>query len=237
MYTDHRVQLAQQLVAALESGDAAGAEHLMTALNQHQSPQLVARLVEIARDVHEAFCSLVSDKQLLDLTKHEIPNARDRLSYVIEKSEEATHRTLSAIEALMPLGAHLQASGQEIGTLVRQLTAGGGGAADALGPQLDEFTSTIGAIGDRLRAGLSEIMMAQEYQDLTGQVIKRTIELVTRVEVNLIKLISPERLAAYTESPPVAEPPDKGQGPAIRESAEIVNRQSDVDDLLADLGV
>jgi chemotaxis protein CheZ len=235
--TDHRLLLARQLVAALESGDNRETDRLLSELNERHSPQLVQQLAEIARDVHDAFCSLVSDKQLLDLTKHEIPDARDRLSYVIEKSEEATHRTLTAIEALMPLGEHLRANGQEIGSLVQQLTGGGEGAADALGRQLAEFTSTIGAVSEQLRSGLSEIMMAQEYQDLTGQVIKRTIDLVSRVEINLIKLISPERLAAYEERRAEKLSPEVGQGPAIRADEEVVSQQSDVDDLLADLGV
>ena len=78
--------------------------------------------------------------------------------------------------------------------------------------------------------------MAQEYQDLTGQVIKRTIEIVGELERGLVTLITHEWIdKASAQMPPID--PLAPQGPALRAQANVVSVQSDVDDLLASLGV
>ena len=123
----------------------------------------------------------------------------------MEKSEEAAHRTLSLVEELSPLAGVL--------------------AEDA--------RPDIAASGAQLRAGLTEILMAQEYQDLTGQVIRRTIDIVDRLEGKLVALIASELPAVQPRQAARGE----AQGPVVGAEPDAINRQGDVDALLAELGI
>lgn len=204
-----RLALARQLVDALERGAQDAADHCLQTLSDHRGSHLLRHVAEVTREVHQAFGGVVSDQRLYEISKHAMPDARERLSYVVEKSEESAHRTLSAVEAMLPLAERLCAH------------------ADA----------EVNEAGTRLRAGLADVLMAQEYQDLTGQVIKKTIEIVEQVEQKLVSLIIAERLAT---GHPVAQPKlarGEATGPAIKPAADVMNHQHDVDDLLAELGV
>jgi len=204
-----RLALARQLVDALERGAQDAADHCLQTLSDHRGSQLLRHVAEVTRDVHQAFGGVVSDQRLYEISKHAMPDARERLSYVVEKSEESAHRTLSAVEAMLPLAERLCAH------------------ADG----------EVSAAGTRLRAGLTDVLMAQEYQDLTGQVIKKTIDIVEQVEQKLVSLIIAERLA--TGHPVASAKPARGEatGPAIKPAEDVMSHQHDVDDLLAELGV
>jgi len=89
--------------------------------------------------------------------------------------------------------------------------------------------------GEVLRGGLTEVLMAQEFQDLTGQVIRRTIDLVSEVEKKLVALITSE-LPASGESLR-ASGPNGVNGPALKSDVGAIHHQDDVDALLAELGV
>ena len=78
--------------------------------------------------------------------------------------------------------------------------------------------------------------MAQEYQDLTGQVIKRTIDLVGQVEEKLVELVSACGVVAGGGTTTATAPGATSFGPAVREDDNVVSRQADVDELLANLG-
>lgn len=229
MTTSGRLDLARQLVAALEAGSAGDADRVLQELNAGRSPALLRQIAQLTREVHQAFGGLISDEELNDLTKHAMPDARERLAYVTEKTEEAAHRTLAAVEGLLPLSEQLAIGARAVAALAQ--TQAGAGDDRVL-----RFVSETQAIAARLRDGFAEVLMAQEYQDLTGQVIKRTIEIVTQVEQKLITLITAEAVGGIPE--PHALPGPLGpQGPAIRASTEVISRQNDVDALLADLGV
>ncbi len=229
MHTEDRLDLARQLVSALQGGRASEANALLAQLNDGHSTQILRQLMELTRDVHQAFGELVSDRKLMELTAHAMPDARGRLSYVIEKTEEAAHRTLEAVEEMMPLAERLTAGAGTIAALAEHRSA-------ALWGALNGFVREVGDAGERLQSGLSEVLMAQEYQDLTGQVIKRTIEIVAQVEHKLIGLLTQERLNALGAAPPPAAGSGV-QGPAIRPAANVMDAQTEVDDLLAELGV
>lgn len=162
-----RLALARQLVDALERGEQESADHCLQSLSDQRASSLLRQVAEVTREVHQAFGGVISDQRLYEISKHVMPDARERLSYVIEKSEEAAHRTLSAVEEMLPIAERLAAAAE--GDEVR-------------------------VAGERLKAGLTDVLMAQEYQDLTGQVIKKTIEIVEQVEHKLVSLIIAERL-------------------------------------------
>ena len=214
-----RLALARQLVDALERSENDTADHCLQHLSEHRSSQLLRQVAEVTRDVHQAFGGVISDQRLYEISKHVMPDARERLTYVIEKSEESAHRTLNAVEEMLPIAERL---------------AHGAGSGDTAG-----FVAEVQAAGARLRTGLTEVLMAQEYQDLTGQVIKKTIDIVEQVEQKLVTLLLSQRLPGQGGSGSAPARPARGEatGPAIRPATDVMNHQHDVDELLAELGV
>lgn len=221
--------MARELAQALEAGDETAAEALISELNEARSRAILRQLAELTREVHHSFHGVAADPRLLELTKHAMPDARERLSYVIEKTEESTHRTLGAVEDMLAITDRLVGNAQELHGMLGDDDSTRGGA-------LREFVDASRAYGERMRSGLTEIMMAQEYQDLTGQVIKRTIDIVDELERGLVALITHEWVE---KAEVVAEVVDgsRSHGPAVRAHHAQINAQTDVDDLLASLGV
>ena len=215
-----RLGLARGLVAALEQGQEDEAAQLLRSLQDVRANPLFRHLAELTRDVHQSLVGLSTDPQLVELTKSEMPDARNRLSYVIAKTEDSTHRTLAAVEDMMPLAERL-ISGAADGALE--------GNVEAMRAYIDEAVAT----GEVIRGGLTEVLMAQEFQDLTGQVIRRTIEIVGEVEKKLVGLITAEMPGTEHGRPA----PTGVQGPAIGNDPNAVHHQDDVDALLAELGV
>jgi len=215
-----RLACARELVDALERGDESAVDRLLHSLDDPRSTRLLKSVGELTREVHAAFGGVVSDARLYELSRHAMPDARERLTYVIVKSEEAAHRTLSAVESLLPIADRLLQ-----GTTV----ATGEPAA------LARFADEARAAGELLKLGLTEILMAQEYQDLTGQVIRKTMEIVSQVEQRLVSLLVAQRDEPDADAPRASR--TEAQGPAIRAEADVFSRQHDVDDLLAELGL
>jgi chemotaxis protein CheZ len=225
-----RLATARNLCDALETGDEAMVEQLIGVLNEQRSKAILRQLAALTREVHHSFSGVASDPKLVEITKLAIPDTRDRLHYVVEKTEESAHRTLGAVEDMLALTDQVIANACGLEGVL------GGDLNDARN-EIGEFVNASKAFGERLRNGLTEILMAQEYQDLTGQVIKRTIDIVNDLERGLINLITHEWLDRSTEMPVFAEGDITPSGPAVRAHAGTVTKQTDVDDLLASLGV
>lgn len=227
---DASLVLARRLVDAIEAGDCGQTDDLIKALHDGRFEALYQEIGKLTRDVHDNFAELCGDDRLLSLTQRQMPDARARLHYVMDKTEEAANRTLSAVEVMIPMADQMV---QQAGSLRAEL------AHTARNDRVEQFLDTVEHDARKLRSGLSEVLMAQEYQDLTGQVIKRTINLVGQVEEKLVQLVSACGVVAAGGSLQLQHPGSDGAasfGPAIRGDGGAVTRQSDVDELLANLG-
>ena len=224
-----RLDTARQLCRALEAGDEASAESMISELNEVKSRAMLRQLADLTREVHQSFSGVAFDSKLIEMTKQAMPDARERLNYVIEKMEESTHHTLGAVEEMLGVTEQMTENTHELETILTS------GAAPETA-RLIEFVNAGKAYGERIQRGLTEVLMAQQYQDLTGQVLKRTIEIVDELERGLVSLITQEWVAKPT-APSVPVDSIAGTGPAYRAQANVVSHQTDVDDLLASLGV
>jgi chemotaxis protein CheZ len=197
---------------------------------------VIAQLGHLTRKLHEAMRELGYDQLLRDTAKA-IPDARDRLVYVATMTEKAAERTLSAIETAKPIQDQLasQAAGlaKEWDKLYgRELSVD---QFKALAERTRGFLSGVSGQAEATSAQLMEIMMAQDFQDLTGQVIKRVTDMVQDMENQLLKLllqnVPPERREA-------AESRGLLNGPVVRANgtSDVVTSQAQVDELLASLG-
>jgi chemotaxis protein CheZ len=195
---------------------------------------VISQLGHLTRKLHEAMRELGYDRLLQDTAKA-IPDARDRLDYVATMTEQAAVRALNAIETAKPIQDGLGQEAADLGkdwdkVFARELSVD---QFKALAERTRGFLSGVPARTDATNAQLMEIMMAQDFQDLTGQVIKRITDMAQNMESQLLKLlldnVPPERREAIES---------KGllNGPVIRGGSEVVTSQSQVDELLESLG-
>ncbi len=189
------------------------------------------RLRRITLDLQGALERFSVDSRWADHARQEIPDARARLEEVLRLTEAAAHRTLDLIERSGPLLARAAASAGAVRARLR---------ADDCPPaaELDALLEHSVRDMDDVRGNLAEALLAQEYQDLTGQIIRRVIDLVREWEQGLGALWrlgggTPDRLR-----PNAGEDP-RGSGPTVPgvNDAGRLHAQRDVDDLLSDLGV
>jgi chemotaxis protein CheZ len=214
---------AKPLAAARSAGEA-GNPDLM-----------IERIGRLTRMLHDSLRDLGYDREI-ERAAAAIPDARDRLDYVAAMTEQAAQRTLDAIERAVPLAAGLVERARELaaewdGTLRA-------GTARLDGPQLAErtrgFLEETAARAEAMRAHLLEIMMAQDFQDLTGQVIRRITEIVRDAERQLLALLVENSDRRPRPAPRVA--PLAGPVIASNPGRDVLRNQNEVDALLEQLG-
>jgi chemotaxis protein CheZ len=244
------LSLARQLVAHLEAGHEDQAAEVVRQLRIPYERELFEELGKLTRDLHEALNSFRGDSRLVELTRDEIPDAKERLDYVVTMTEQATHRTLNALDEGMPIAESLHARLLELTETWNRFRQRELSVEEfrEFARALDVFFAASGEETERLRSLMSEVMMAQDFQDLTGQIIRRVIRLVHEVEENLVGLIrlssarmEPGKAAKQAASTKGAEPAGpQSHGPVVPNTqdtaSDVVSGQDDVDDLLSSLG-
>lgn len=190
---------------------------------------------QLARQLHDSLRGLGMD-QLLEDSARQIPDARERLSYIAQMTEHAASRVLNATDIARPLQDDLLARSQALGERWERMFS------NQL--SVDEFKALaadsrgyFALAPEKLRLTneqLMEIMMAQDFQDLTGQVIKKVVEMVQGLETQLLGLL----LQAMPPERKAEAPEGLLNGPVIRPEGrvDVVSNQEQVDDLLESLG-
>jgi chemotaxis protein CheZ len=195
-----------------------------------------ARLGAITREMHAAL-TVLGNNQLHAIVE-EIPNARDRLAYVGRMTEDAANKVLTLVEVAKPACDDLKGRGDELGQALQRLAASEDLSADKARGMLltcGKFAQSTAEFSGKQSEVLSDIMMAQDFQDLSGQVIKKVIDIITRTEMQLVQLLIDSSPESTPEAENVAKTVDNHvlEGP---QTADEALKQGDVDDLLASLG-
>ncbi len=197
--------------------------------------QVFNRLGQMTRELHNSMRELGYDKVLEDTAKA-IPDARQRLVYIVQMTEQAASRVLNATEIARPIQDAMHDQSKALGIRWDKVFA------NQLSPA--EFKSLAADTHGFLRGmpqqitatnnQLTEIMMAQDFQDLTGQVIKKVVELAQTMEQQLLSIL----LEAMPPEVRAEAPEGLLNGPVINGEGrtDIVHSQSQVDDLLESLG-
>ena len=177
------------------------------------------------------------------MTNEDIPDAQTRLMYVIQTTQDAANKTMDLLDNCMPIGKNLYSSINSIlpewkQLKARQLELGG---FDEMCHKMDAFLTQSVAESVKLNKLLTEVLLAQGYQDLTGQVLLRVIDLVKNVEDNLIYMLTMFGEIEVNESAnKIVTKADsiKAEGPILNVAAreDVASDQDDVDDLLSSLG-
>ncbi|MDF2177474.1 protein phosphatase CheZ [Aliiglaciecola sp. CAU 1673] len=234
---------ARQLVTLLEKEDYQGATALLEAISLQDSMELFAQVGKLTRQLHDSLNSFQIDDRLADLTKEDLPDAKSRLNYVIDTTEDAANRTMDAVETSMPIAERLNARIHDVLPEWKKLMERDIQLGDfkSLCHNVDSLLKEADADSAKLNQLLTEILMAQGYQDLTGQVIRKVIVLVKEVEDSLVNMLTMFGDSDVSEKTKKAKKkPDKveAEGPIIDASNrdDVVTGQDDVDDLLSSLG-
>jgi chemotaxis protein CheZ len=197
--------------------------------------EVLSRIGHMTRALHENLRGLGLDK-LIEKAASDIPDARDRLDYVARLSEDAAKRVLDATDAAGPLQDSIDGSAVELTRSWQALLDSGEGNAEwrALAEKtigsLNESRAAVGAT----KGHLMDIMMAQDFQDLTGQVIKRITGIAQNLEKQLVQMLvdfAPAEIKREFDNGLLNGPQIKPEG-----KTEVVADQGQVDDLLDSLG-
>lgn len=205
-------------------------------LPQSQHDELLMRVGQLTRSLHDSLRELGLDKILQRVATDDIPTARDRLLYVAKLTEQAAQRVLNATDAAGPLQEQIEQGAIKLaGEWKAKLasTAANEPAHDLMLRTL-AYLETAGESAADTRKHLMDIMMAQDFQDLTGQVIKKVTELGHSMEAQMVQL-----LIDYAPNDGRREAASSLlNGPQINPNGntEVVADQEQVDDLLESLG-
>ena len=174
------LEQARQLVVYLENGEQEKADQLIIDAASQEQSELFAEVGKLTRQLHDALKNFELDTRLSDLTTDALPDAKQRLNYVMEMTENAANKTMDAVEASLPIAqeladeiAHIKPTWDRL--MSREIELG---EFKTLCHSLDKFMSHSHTKTDELQGLMTNVLMAQDFQDLTGQVIRRVIELV-----------------------------------------------------------
>ena len=242
---------ATGLKEALDSGNLSEAMQYIAELGEVRERSLYREVGRLTRSLHEALRNFEirpqNDDQKAELSKME--DASDRLDYVVKLTGRSANKTMDLVEETIPLADNLREEAECIredwGRLRRREMKPS--EFRELYRRIDHFLDSVGTGSRRLHANLNDILMAQDFQDLTGQVIQRVTALVREVEEHLVRLMlmasDVEQLAGVDHDDDAGETEkqqDKGEGPQIRagqaNEESVVSGQDEVDDLLSSLG-
>lgn len=195
------------------------------------------RLGNIVRLLHDSLRELGYDRSLSSVAT-QITDAKGRLEYVATLTEQAANKVLNAIDEGMPAQDQLVKKAKDIGGRWDALYAGTLGIEEfkLLAGDSRTFAATAAEAAEAEKARLLDIMMAQDFQDITGQLIKKIVTITHTAERELAQLLrdnAPPELLAAAQAEPEQQPEDLMQGPSVPSAAMA---QDDVDGLLDSLG-
>ena len=186
------LEQAKTLVELLESDQQMAADAIIAEIQNPINSELFAEIGKLTRQLHDSLTNFQVDSRLNDLATADIPDAKERLNYVITRTEEAANKTMDAVEAIFPV----------VDTIAEQVEAVNPSWTKLMNNELDlkEFKSlcldidtllkNTGKETQHIHSLMTDVLMAQDFQDLTGQVIRKVIDLVREVEDSLINMLT-----------------------------------------------
>lgn len=209
------------------------ASTMMHGLDETQQEDMISRIGHMTRSLHDNLSALGYDK-VLEQVAQEIPDARDRLSYVAKMTEQAAERVLNATDQASPLQSELADRATALKQRWEEVMqrAALKSEYDAVVKETLAYLTLANDHTATTKSLLMDIMMAQDFQDLTGQVIKKVTSLAQDLERQLVQVL-------VDFSPAVKKDEDSLlNGPQIdpHNTVDVVANQEQVDDLLDSLG-
>ncbi len=237
---------ANKLKEAVDGGDISSALSVISEINQTRDKTLYVEVGRLTRSLYESIrnfqidCGSAQNREELST----IDDASDRLAYVVDMTNNAANKTLDLVEETMPFASQMNTEAKQLKSeweKLRRKEMSPNEFRDLAG-RMDSFLEQLSNDSDKVYQNLSAILLAQDFQDLTGQVINRVTGLVKEVEENLVNLVSMagkvDQITGTVHDIEAVGTNMDGEGPQINkeERADVVSGQDDVDDLLSSLG-
>lgn len=189
------------------------------------------KIGQLTRQLHDSLNELGYAEKLRG-SMGELPDAQSRLSYIARLTGEAAEKVLNRVEQAKAQHDFIaQETRRVVTSLVKDPVA-----AVAKG-EIMNFLTDVERVTKEADSHLTEIMMAQDFHDLTGQVIARVVNLAATIEAQLVQLLI-QTAPPSVQSAPIEVPREHLAGPVVdpERTPDVVTNQSQVDDLLASLG-
>jgi chemotaxis protein CheZ len=211
-----------------------------TAMHENASKpaakDVITSVGQLTRQLHDTLAELGYDQKIQECAAATLPDARQRLAYVVAVTEQAASRSLNAVEIATPVQEALAKDAMSLAQRWDSILRGEGDVEQfkTVAQATRDYLHTVPQRTSTTREQLREIIMAQEFQDLTGQVLKRITDLANHLETQLLTLL--------VENAPVPMRRNEAlgllNGPAVSATSvpDVVTNQAQVDELLESLG-
>ncbi len=220
---DEMFEEVEKLLSAFSKGDIEAAEHAIESIATLGERKIFSEVGKITRNLHDALGGFknIVDPRLKSLTQEEMPEASDKLQFVIEKTSDSAHKTMNIAEKYMSLQSEMS---KRLVDVENELA---GKMSDSIGESIAFVKENLAEMNN----GLMDIMLAQEYQDITGQILRKVMALISELELELVDLVR-----IFGSKVEAQKSSDELSGPQIKDSEDVLANQDDVDSLLSDLG-
>ncbi|MBA6326985.1 protein phosphatase CheZ [Colwellia sp. MB02u-6] len=243
-YTSIHVSLEQAklLVKYLEADQQNKADELIAEIQNPIQTALFEEIGKLTRELHNSLNNFHFDSRLNDLATADIPDAKERLNFVIDRTEEAANKTMDVVESIFPVVSNIQQQINNVNPQWHKLMHNELDVAEfkTLCRDIDVLLTTTAKETSKIHGLMTDVLMAQDFQDLTGQIIRKVIDLVCEVEDSLITMLTAFGISSKQEQSNHHSKLGENlvEGPIVNPGnrKDVVSDQHDVDDLLSSLG-
>lgn len=193
------------------------------------SKDKVEKIGQAAAQLHRLLKELGHAKGL-ERSASTMPDARARLSFIDQTMHDASEKTISAVENSLPL---TKSTRKSCAKLSKKLSAAEDLAHHALVQETISELGEIAASEDSIHHDLMQIMEAQEFRDVAGQMVNKILGAAVEIETILLDIL---REYAPNHDDSLISHEGLTAGPTVKSGADDVSGQDDVDDLLASMG-
>lgn len=240
--------LVTALSGALDSEDEPAFFQALDEMLRLREAGVLREIGTVTHDIESALARFCNETRLTDLAERDVPDARARLEHVLKMTDDAAHRTMDLVEqAYVPAKrtsrqvAHLSALWAGIRA---DSTCHAMNGHEGLRRLMDDFLEHASSDVDQVQENLKEVILAQGFQDLSGQIIRSVTKLIVELEAALVSLVQLTRGnapgdAGARNAPAAVGSANHGFGPVVPRvnDANVVNGQDDIDALLSNLNI
>ncbi len=231
---------AKELVKHLELGNIKQADSIIHEFCKTRENDMFLELGKLTREIHETINDLGGDTRLNNIMHEEMPDARHNLNHVIELTEDAANKTLTAIEHSVPLLDGLSERTVHLKEIlqghIKKLVESN--RLTFIEAELEAYLDQVTVDVKDIHKDMNAVLVAQGYQDISGQIIQRVSKMVQDIENSLVGILKINSSPVNQNEEKEMVKDNSGYGPAVPgiTKGEVMKNQEDVDDLLSSLG-
>ena len=230
---------AKALVKYLEQGDIEQADSIIYEFCKKRENDMFQEVGKLTRELHETINDLGGDARLSSIMHEEMPDARHNLNHVIDLTEDAANKTLTAVEHSAPLLDRLSKHTDHLKNVlqghIKKLEERN--SVTFFETEIESYLDTVSEDIKSINKDMNAVLVAQGYQDISGQIIQRVNKMVQNLEESLVGILKLN--SNYVNNDEKKEVDNNsGYGPSVPgiENGEMMKNQDEVDDLLSTLG-